>query len=107
MLAAPSDTNLPWTNLNQKHTVQIILEIRKVAKYVETKLMEEHRIAVQTIEVTFSAEANAANAAQVPGPHMAILHQGCLLPSVLSLNTVKRYLDDGRTEVCVMFLRNC
>lgn len=33
---------------------------------------------------------------EVAGPHVAITHEGALLPSRLSLATVKRYLDSGK-----------
>jgi hypothetical protein len=77
--------------------MQVILEIRKVANYVEMKLKEGGVDAV-AVEVTFDPAENVRLAAATAGPHVAITHRGALLPSCLSLNTVKRYLDDGKED---------
>jgi hypothetical protein len=49
------------------------------------------------VQVTFNALANRVAALEAgPEPHIAILHEGRLLPWELSLNTVRRFLCSGR-----------
>ena len=79
----------------ERLSAPVILEIRKVTNYVEAKL-KQSGMHVVAAEITFDPEQNAALARKTEGPHIAITHSGALLPSGLSLNTVKRYLDQGK-----------
>ena len=79
----------------ERLSAPVILEIRKVTNYVEAKL-KAAGLHVVAAEITFSPDENEALARKTEGPHVAILHAGALLPSGLSLNTVKRYLDEGK-----------
>jgi hypothetical protein len=83
----------------QRLTAPVILEIRKVASYIATQ-MRERNVVLVVPEVTFDEEENRrlAHIKADAGLHIGILHRGALLPSHLSLSTVDRYLDDGKTE---------
>jgi hypothetical protein len=49
------------------------------------------------VQVSFDAKANMQYAQDAwPEPHVAVLHDGRLLPWELSLNTVRRFLCSGR-----------
>lgn len=55
-------------------------------------------VQVSAPPVTFDPAENRAAAVAHREPHVAILHDGKLLPSDLSLNTVKRFLCRGKKE---------
>lgn len=54
-----------------------------------------HRQEVNTISV---CSFGVPRLQETSGPHVAIVHNGRLVPSALSLNTVKRYLDGGKAR---------
>lgn len=81
----------------ERLTAPAILEVRKVALWVQQKLADGS-LKVSAPPVTFSPTENREAALAQPDPHIAILHDGKLLPSELSLNTVKRFLCRGRFD---------
>jgi hypothetical protein len=97
--AANVREQLPGPLEPQRLTAPVILEIRKVANYIAAQL-HERNILVVAAEVTFDEEDDRRLAhINADGRlHIGILHKGALLPSHLSLSTVDRYLDDGKTE---------
>jgi hypothetical protein len=84
-------------DLSERLTAPTILEIRKVANYVANKLRDLGND-VSAPEVTFDLRESAANAVDEPAPHVGIAFGGRLLPSALTLNTVKRFLCKGRVH---------
>jgi hypothetical protein len=95
-IEADEHSRLP-ARRKERLTAPVILEVRKVTNYIEAKLVEAGYNVVAA-EITFDPEENWRLAQASPGPHIAVTHKGALLPSCLSLNTVKRYLDDGKDD---------
>lgn len=59
--------------------------------------MSSYVYVICCLQVSFDAKANQHYAQEAgPEPHVAVLHDGRLLPWELSLNTVRRYLCSGR-----------
>jgi len=81
----------------ERLTAPAILEVRKVALWVQQKLADGN-LKVSAPPVTFSPAENRTAAQEQREPHIAILHDGKLLPSELSLNTVKRFLCRGKFD---------
>lgn len=81
----------------ERLTAPAILEVRKVALWVQQKLADGN-LKVSAPAVTANPAENRAAAAALREPHIAILHDGKLLPSELSLNTVKRFLCRGLSD---------